>query len=178
MKDQDLTRLTARVLPCLLGLMITGRLLGSEPNAKTTSAPEVIDLAPVAARASASVSRKEALRLINRDAGDFALTTKIVSSHLGETPAESSVPKLAELELTYSGKELSAEEPLEEISDGRLKMRPFVTGVVKLPDLRPPRETEIQKFIRTGTISEHVGETITTRLWMKGDEGIMLRFSW
>ncbi|HEX2100577.1 MAG TPA: hypothetical protein VHF69_07945 [Candidatus Synoicihabitans sp.] len=54
---------------------------------------------------------------------------------------------------------------------------------VVVTERKPPspdrsRETHVEEFFRTGTIREHVGRTVTSRLWVKGDRGVMLSFSW
>lgn len=65
----------------------------------------------------------------------------------------------------------------EPLSDGVLALNPFIVTAPAMPS-EQPRETQVEKFIRTGTIWQHVGKKVTTRFWMKGDEGLMLRFSW
>lgn len=45
-----------------------------------------------------------------------------------------------------------------------------------LPEFTAPRETELAKLLRTGTIKQHVGERTTVRLWSSGDAGIVLSF--
>lgn len=46
----------------------------------------------------------------------------------------------------------------------------------KIRMLIAPRESPLAKILRTGTIKQHVGKKITTRLWTSGDAGIVLSF--
>jgi hypothetical protein len=39
-------------------------------------------------------------------------------------------------------------------------------------------ETPVAEFFRTGTVWERVGRKFTTKVGVKGDEGVFLRFSW
>lgn len=57
------------------------------------------------------------------------------------------------------------------------KMERFIVREDKLPDLSTPPETRVERFVRTGTLSAHIGKKVTTRFWMKGDKGLMLSFS-
>ena len=63
-------------------------------------------------------------------------------------------------------------------ADNVVQMETVVVTTAKLPHLSTPRETPVEEFFRTGTIAEKIGRKVTTRLWMKGDEGVMLRLSW
>ena len=45
-----------------------------------------------------------------------------------------------------------------------------------LPEFTAPRETELAKLLRTGTIKQYVGKRTTVRLWSSGDAGIVLSF--
>ena len=57
-------------------------------------------------------------------------------------------------------------------------MEPFVVTIDKLPQFQNPPEDPVQKFFRTGTLAQQVGRRVTTKLWMKGDKGVMMSFSW
>jgi hypothetical protein len=60
-----------------------------------------------------------------------------------------------------------------------LLLEPFV-ATDKKPLLIPPprRETTAVQFFRTGVVWEKVGPKVTTRFWIKGDQGMMLSFFW
>ncbi len=168
-------RLPSLVRGALYGwfcLTMNGDLIGAELTGSTSPLSPVTESAPV------STSRRAALRLIHQETDGGAIDSEATPLDLRARPPEDAVPRLEGFEVSYAAGENTTNEPLEQTSDGRLKMKPFVTGVAKLPDLTPPRENKAEEFIRTGTISQHVGKKVTTRLWMKGDEGIMLRFSW
>jgi hypothetical protein len=57
-------------------------------------------------------------------------------------------------------------------------MAPVVVQEGRPPELFIRRENEVEKFFRTGTFYENVGKKVTTKVWAKGDRGIMLSFSW
>jgi len=72
-----------------------------------------------------------------------------------------------------------APESAQETVEGVQVLDRFVVrGEKEIPDFSPPRETSLEKFFRTGTISQHVGKKVTTRLWASGDAGLVLSFRW
>ncbi|HEY0946218.1 MAG TPA: hypothetical protein VGD81_13155 [Opitutaceae bacterium] len=121
----------------------------------TLAAQSVIDVAPASAPPDARVTpatplRREALRLIREDA---AAAPAPVAAGEAETP------------------------PLETAGEV-VELAPFMVQEQKPPDFSTPRETPTQKFFRTGTVAERVGEKVTTQLWIRGDRGVMLSFRW
>jgi hypothetical protein len=65
-----------------------------------------------------------------------------------------------------------------ETSPDVVVLAPVVVTVPKLLALPAGREPAIDKFFRTGTIIQHVGKKVTSRLWLSGVSGIRLSFSW
>ena len=59
-----------------------------------------------------------------------------------------------------------------------LEMKPLIVSGEKLIELDEKHDDAIQAFVRTGTLAQHVGRRVTTRLWIKGDKGVMISFSW
>jgi len=57
-------------------------------------------------------------------------------------------------------------------------MAPVVVQEDKPPELFVRRENDLETFFRTGTFYQNVGKKVTTKIWAKGDRGIMLSFSW
>lgn len=57
-------------------------------------------------------------------------------------------------------------------------MDPIVVTEKRPPPIRVSRETKAEEFFRTGTMAERVGSKVTSRLWMKGDKGVMWSVSW
>lgn len=57
-------------------------------------------------------------------------------------------------------------------------LAPVVVTTHRPPDLSTPRENRVEEFFRTGTLAERIGRKVTTRLWMRGDQGVMLSLSW
>lgn len=56
-----------------------------------------------------------------------------------------------------------------------LALPPMIVTTKRPPDLTPPpKEPKLQEFFRTGTILQNRSGSI--RLWMKGDQGLMLTF--
>jgi hypothetical protein len=61
---------------------------------------------------------------------------------------------------------------------GVLTLAPVVVRTTRSPELAAPRENRVEEFFRTGTFLEQVGRKVTSRLWARGDQGVMLSFSW
>ena len=57
-------------------------------------------------------------------------------------------------------------------------MAPVVVQEDRPPELFIRRENDLETFFRTGTFYQNVGKKVTTKIWAKGDRGIMLSFSW
>jgi hypothetical protein len=66
-----------------------------------------------------------------------------------------------------------ARPPAEKV----LTLAPLVIEGRRAEDLSIPPETSFNKFVRTGTVAQHLGRKVDTRFWMRGDSGIMLTFS-
>lgn len=62
-------------------------------------------------------------------------------------------------------------------NEGVLMLAPLTVKGLREPRVTPFQETWVEHFFRTGTIVQHVGRKATTRLWMKGDRGLMLSFN-
>lgn len=128
-----------------------GLLLGSPLlPAQAVSALPAAATDPMATAVPTTPLRREALRLIREDVATAA------------TPAEAAQPAA------------SATETAGEV----VTLAPFVVQEQKTPDFSTPRETPTQTFFRTGTVARHVGEKVTTQLWIRGDRGVMLSFRW
>jgi hypothetical protein len=61
---------------------------------------------------------------------------------------------------------------------GVLQMTPVLVGGTKLPVFKESLENRVQELLRTGTLAERVGRRFTSKIWMKGDKGVMLSISW
>jgi hypothetical protein len=72
---------------------------------------------------------------------------------------------------------LAERDAVAEVPADVILLEPLVTTDERAPDLTPRRETSFEKFVRTGTLVRYEGKRTTTRLWMKGDRGLMLEFS-
>ncbi len=97
---------------------------------------------------------QEAVRLTQTEAADSGMT------------ATNQVEKIA------------VQPPSERADDAVQVMDPVVVTRKRPPEIKVPRETSVEEFFRTGTVAEHVGSKVTSRLWMKGDKGVMWSLSW
>jgi hypothetical protein len=61
---------------------------------------------------------------------------------------------------------------------GVLRMPAVMVEGSKLPVFEERLENRVQELLRTGTLAERVGRRITSKLWMKGDKGVMFSISW
>jgi|GEM_PF-7044662 len=164
-----MTRLAlfGRVLTVGLSLGATGPLLRGQLAAEVES---------VRGDSSAkSTPQRKAIRLILDSPN--ALSFRSPYGDNGSQKEEENSLTLEELHLHYNADRVTPMASLKE-THGIVELEPFVVGVEKIPNPSPLRETPLDAFIRTGTLAEHTGKKVTTQLWIKGDEGIMLRFSW
>lgn len=81
-------------------------------------------------------------------------------------------------QISVSTKPAAMDLPDDVLGEPVIMLDPVVVEGPKVPDLSRPRENRVQEFFRTGTIKEQVGPRITRRLWVRGDKGVMLSFSW
>ena len=64
----------------------------------------------------------------------------------------------------------------EKSDDNVLVLAPFLVSGRRVPNLSPPVETRLDKFIRTGSLAEHVGRNITTSVEVSRERGLTLNF--
>jgi hypothetical protein len=57
-------------------------------------------------------------------------------------------------------------------------LAPIVVGEERIPSFERRLESRAEKFFRTGTMAEHIGKKVTTKLWLNGDGGLMMGISW
>ncbi len=86
---------------------------------------------------------------------------------------------LADAGHVTTASQLEAAEPPDAEAEETLALEPMIVTGPKPPQLPSPLyETPMTKFLRTGTLWERIGHKIKTKLWMRGDKGVMLTFSW
>jgi hypothetical protein len=86
---------------------------------------------------------------------------------------------LADAGHVTTASQLEAAEPPAAGAEETLALEPMIVTGSKVPQLPPAlHETPVTEFLRTGTLWERIGHKIKTKLWMRGDKGVMLSFSW
>jgi hypothetical protein len=70
----------------------------------------------------------------------------------------------------------SGDLPTDE--SGVLRMAAVMVEGGRLPVFEERLENRVQELLRTGTLAERVGRRSTSKLWMKGDKGVMFSISW